>query len=326
MDKISIIVPIYNVEKYLEQCIESIINQDYKNLEIILVDDGSPDRCANIIDEYAKKDNRIKAFHKENGGLSDARNYGLDRATGEYICFVDSDDFVEKDFISSMYNNIKKYNVDIAACNSYDYYNKNKIKVSNYMNVEKLYNKDEANKYLYIIGYYNVGVWNKMYIRRLWNKLRFPVGKKSEDIYVMYEIINNSNGLYYSAVPKYYYRQREGSITNSNNINYDVIQASKKALQFYKENDIEEVMPYAMQYLVFAYIGIYNAILCRKKDKKKMKEIRREVLALKKEIIYDEISKSRKIQLFLFLHLIGIYNILFIIYDYKRDKEGQVNK
>lgn len=320
MDKISIIVPIYNVEKYLEQCIESIINQEYKNLEIILVDDGSSDKCSNIIDNYAQKDDRIKAFHKENGGLSDARNYGLDRATGNYICFVDSDDFVEKDFISSMYNNIKKYKVDIVACNSYEFYNKNKIKVSNYLNIEKLYNKIEASKYLYIIGYYNVGVWNKMYEKKIWEQVRFPVGKKSEDVFVMPKVIDNSNGLYYSSIPKYYYRQREGSITNSNNINYDAIEASEKAIRFYKKNNMDEVIPCVTQYLIFAYIGIYNNLLCRKKDQKKMKDIRRKALEKKKEITYTEISKSRKIQLFLFLHLINIYNILFKIYDYKRKK------
>ena len=98
-DLISIIVPIYNVEKYLQECIESLLKQTYKNIEIILVDDGSPDNCPQICDEFLKKDKRIKVFHKVNGGLSDARNYGLERATGNYICFVDSDDFVTEDYI-----------------------------------------------------------------------------------------------------------------------------------------------------------------------------------------------------------------------------------
>lgn len=106
-DLISIVIPVYKVELYLEKCIESIINQTYKNLEIIIVDDGSPDNCPKICDEYAQKDNRIKVIHKENGGLSDARNAGIDVAAGKYIAFVDSDDYVSNDYIEYMYNLIK---------------------------------------------------------------------------------------------------------------------------------------------------------------------------------------------------------------------------
>ena len=123
---ISIIVPIYNVEKYLKKCIDSIINQTYKNLEIILVDDGSPDNCGKICDEYAKKDNRIKVIHKENGGVSSARNVGVENATGEYIGFVDSDDYIEKDMYEVLINNLKKENADISIISNYEVY-KNKI-------------------------------------------------------------------------------------------------------------------------------------------------------------------------------------------------------
>ena len=109
-DLISVIVPVYKVEKYLEKCIESIIKQTYTNLQIILVDDGSPDNCGKICDEYAKKDSRIEVIHKINGGLSDARNVGINRANGRYIGFVDSDDYVEPDYLEQLLNNFKKYN------------------------------------------------------------------------------------------------------------------------------------------------------------------------------------------------------------------------
>ena len=115
-DLVSVIVPIYKVEKYLGKCVDSIINQTYKNLEIILVDDGSPDNSGKICDEYAKKDNRIKVIHKENGGLSSARNAGLDVATGEFIAFVDSDDRIHLDFVEKLYRAIKEENADIASC------------------------------------------------------------------------------------------------------------------------------------------------------------------------------------------------------------------
>lgn len=143
MDKlISVIVPIYNVEKYLTKCIESIINQTYENLEIILVDDGSPDNCPIICDEYAKRDSRVKVIHKKNGGLSDARNAGLDIATGEYIMFIDSDDFVEIDMMESMMNNMIDNNVDLVVCNiKYIYDNSEKVK---YNQKDKVLDKYEA--------------------------------------------------------------------------------------------------------------------------------------------------------------------------------------
>ena len=115
-DLISIIVPVYNVEQYLDRCVKSLLQQTYKNLEIILVDDGSPDRCGQMCDNYAKLDSRVLVIHKENGGLSDARNAGLSHAHGEYIAFVDSDDYIEADMISELYNACHNQDADIVVC------------------------------------------------------------------------------------------------------------------------------------------------------------------------------------------------------------------
>ena len=144
-DLITVIVPVYKVEKYIRRCIESIINQTYRNLEIILVDDGSPDDCGKICDEYAKKDNRIKVIHKENGGLSDARNKALDLANGKYVIFVDSDDYIEKNAIGYLYKLIQKYNTDIAIglVNSIYDGEKNSILKNKESNI-KVYNKEQA--------------------------------------------------------------------------------------------------------------------------------------------------------------------------------------
>ena len=114
-DLVSVIVPIYKVEEYLRECVDSIINQTYKNLEIILVDDGSPDKCGEICDEYARNDSRITVYHKENGGLSDARNYGIDRCNGEYITFVDSDDVLKSNFVETLMGLIEEYDADVAV-------------------------------------------------------------------------------------------------------------------------------------------------------------------------------------------------------------------
>ena len=116
-ERISVVVPVYNVEQYLEKCVNSIINQTYKNLEIILVDDGATDKSGKLCDELAKLDNRIMVYHKKNGGLSDARNYGVERATGDYIGFVDGDDYIDAEMYEKLYEAIKKENVDVAECN-----------------------------------------------------------------------------------------------------------------------------------------------------------------------------------------------------------------
>ena len=124
---ISVIVPIYNVEKYLERCVESIINQTYKNLEIILVDDGSPDNCPQMCDDYAKKDSRIKVVHKKNGGLSDARNAGMKVATGEYVSFIDSDDYISLDFYETLLETIVDNDSDIVECSVVKFYENGKF-------------------------------------------------------------------------------------------------------------------------------------------------------------------------------------------------------
>ena len=120
--KVSVIIPVYNVEKYLKECIQSVLRQTYKNLEIILVDDGSKDNSGNICDEYAKRDERIKVIHKKNGGLSDARNAGIDICTGEYIAFLDSDDFIEEDMYEFLVKNLEKAKADISICQVYYVY------------------------------------------------------------------------------------------------------------------------------------------------------------------------------------------------------------
>lgn len=327
---ISIIVPIYNVEKYLEECIESLILQDYENIEIILVDDGSQDKSKKICDKYAEKHSNIKTYHKENGGLSDARNYGIKKANGKYICFVDSDDFVKSDYISSMYDNLKKHNVQISACGySYCYLN-GEIINRNFQNIEERYDKDEAQIYMSLIGYFNVVAWNKLYDKKLFDDIEFPKGKTSEDMFIMYKIIEKAGSIYYSSKEKYLYRQREGSITKNiirnNSINIDGIEAAKEVYTYFKNNNRIKVLPYIARLVIFQTIGVYNAILCRNYDKNKMRELRKEAKELKKEMTYDKLSKSRKIQLYIFLHNIFIYNIAFKVFDKIRKKNYGVEK
>ena len=163
MDLISVIVPIYKVEEYLDCCIRSIINQTYSNLEIILVDDGSPDGCPEICDAWVKKDSRIKVIHKENGGLSDARNAGMVIASGEYVAFIDSDDRVESEFIQKLYNVITEHNADIAECAvSYVDENGNILRVRNSAPITEMGKIEALHRLVLEDGVFQT-VWNKLY-------------------------------------------------------------------------------------------------------------------------------------------------------------------
>mgnify|MGYP001852550308 CR=1 FL=1 len=209
---ITIIIPIYQVQKYIEKCLNSVLEQTYKNIEIILVDDGSTDKCPEICEEYARKDNRIKVIHKKNGGLSDARNAGMKIATGKYIGFVDSDDYIEKDMYEILYNNLIKTNSDISICNLKNVKENETIeKLEN--NNENIieYSKQEALKLL-IENKIRSYAWNKLYKKEILDNIQFPVGRKMEDLAVMHKIFEKANKIVYTNKVEYYYLQREDSI------------------------------------------------------------------------------------------------------------------
>lgn len=215
---ISVIVPIYNVQDYLCTCIDSIRNQTYKNIEIILVDDGSSDNCGTICDNYATKDCRIKVFHKTNGGLSDARNYGIDKANGEYIAFVDSDDWISETMYEHMILNALKNNADIVVCghNIIDHNEKKSIiKVEK----EKTYDRLNAMKLLLCDDIIFSFAWDKLYKRDLWNGIKYPVGRIYEDTATTYKIFNKAKII--SQIPEalYNYRRNENSICLNKDIN-----------------------------------------------------------------------------------------------------------
>lgn len=315
--KVSVVVPVYNVQKYLRQCIDSILGQTYTEFEVILVDDGSTDDCPQICDEYCKSDQRIKVIHKKNGGLSDARNCGIDHANGEYICFIDSDDIVATDYIGSMLAHVGK-GIRIASCGYCYYYDSGKKIKINYENIRQYYKGIEAQKYLNIIGYFNVSACNKLFKKSLFDEIRFPVGKKSEDWYVMYKLIEKAGGIYYNSDIKYFYRQRNGSITKSTIVNDEAIDAALEVYNYYLVQEWNEAIPYAAQSLAFANVGVYNAYLCGKVNKKAMQNIRENVLSIKEVMTLDELSRARKIQMILFIKNRIIYDVVFKIFDLKR--------
>ncbi|MEA4831273.1 MAG: glycosyltransferase [Oscillospiraceae bacterium] len=212
---ISVIVPVYKVEPYIHRCVDSIINQTYNDLEIILVDDGSPDNCGAICEEYAKLDKRIKVIHKENGGLSSARNAGLDIAQGDYIAFVDSDDYIELNMYENLFKNSNDYHADISVGGVIDCIDNGKeikiVKTSDVkgINVECL-DKEAAIK-RYLLGSWSS--WNKIYAKSVFDNIRFPVGKINEDENIALLLLEKCHRVVYTTKPFYHYIRRENSIT-----------------------------------------------------------------------------------------------------------------
>ena len=316
-DLVSVIVPVYNVKKYLRKCVNSILHQTYKKIELIIVDDGSIDGSSELCDKLQMEHKVITVVHKKNGGLSDARNCGIEKAKGKYICFVDSDDIVANDYIESMLKNMSQL-VKISSCGYCHLYDSGQQMKINYEGIDCFYKGIEAQKYLNIIGYFNVSACNKLFEKDLFKDIQFPVGKKSEDWYIMYRLIEKAGGIYYNSDVKYFYRQRVGSITKSVNVNTEAIDAAKEVFVYYEEKKWYDAIPYAAQSLAFAYIGVYNAYLCGSNDNNRMKKIRKKVINLKKELTFDELSKVRKAQLLLFLNSKTIYDIAFKIFNLKR--------
>ena len=212
MPLISVIVPVYKVEPYLDRCIESIVNQTYRNLEIILVDDGSPDNCPQMCDAWSEKDPRIKVIHKENGGLSDARNAGMAAATGELMGFVDSDDWIREDMYQLLYENMWEHNSDISACGVKmiweDGTPERILTNSGYCVLET----EEAMLSVIHEDWLKQPVWYKLYKTELIRDIPFPVGKYHEDVFWTYQAIGAAKRISVFDEPCYFYWQRSGSI------------------------------------------------------------------------------------------------------------------
>ena len=221
-EKITVIVPVYNVENYLNKCLDSLINQTYKNLEIIVINDGSTDNSGEICQEYAQKDNRIIYIEKENGGLSDARNVGLDKMTGSYVTFIDSDDWVELDYVEILYKKIIEYQADISVGNYYSY---NEDEETYYFHIygdsyyEKVYDNVSIFENLYesqeMKSFALISAWGKLYKAKLFDYLRFDKGKLGEDGYFNQKMYLSVNKVVYLNKGLYAYRQRSGSITKT---------------------------------------------------------------------------------------------------------------
>lgn len=212
---ISVIVPIYNVEPFLPRCIDSIINQTYRDLEIILVDDGSPDNCGTICDDYAKKDSRIIVIHQKNAGQGAARNAGLSIARGTYIGFVDSDDWIAPSMYETLADNLIKEKADIAVCGRYLEYESGEAVSAFCFQGVRVFDSHEASRRFLLSEGIDAAVWDKLYTKKLWCYTRFPSEYVSEDVPIISQMLVRADRVVHCGVPLYYYLQRGGSSSHS---------------------------------------------------------------------------------------------------------------
>ena len=293
---ISVVVPIYKVEKFLPTCIESLIKQSYKNMELILVDDGSPDLCPKICDKYKQLDSRIKVIHKTNGGLSDARNAGIEIAQGEWITFVDSDDYVGDDFLKTLYIMARKSNADISICD--------------YESV--LDDGAEERKYTHVVEYNNVECLKKTYIPEVhgmeftaWGKLyrigmfrnmgiRYPVGKIHEDTFTTHKLLYEANRIVFFDEIEYFYRRREESIMTSafNKKRLVTLDATREACQFFESKKESELLELAINMHLRNYVCIYNDLYKNRNNINNYTAVKRNVLKKYREDFQYYIKKS----------------------------------
>ncbi len=310
---ISVIVPVYKVEKYLKKCVESLQNQTYKNLEIILVDDGSPDNSPKMCDELMENDCRIKVVHKENGGQSSARNVGLEIAKGEWIAFVDSDDYIDQDMLEKLYQAIEENQADMAVCSARLVNEQGHILSSSKESGEvKCYAESEA--YDQLIPTLNNSVWNKLFKKELLGKLLFPVGCiHGEDFIFLLEYLRNVRKVVIIDVQKYNYLQREGSVTSSS--------FSKRKLDEIRSKDrvFEIISEYYPQYTetarkwkFTARINVIRSIVLSKVKKEYKEEYKSCLIYLKNNYKYIklQLSKKEKIEYFLQRYLRCFYPII----------------
>lgn len=295
---ISIIVPVYNIQDFVLKCLKSLSKQKYQNIEIIIVDDGSTDKSGKICDDFALTEKRAKVFHKKNGGLSDARNFGIKKAKGEIIALVDGDDYVGLDYISVMYKKMKEdEEVDVVVCG----YDRQLPKAG------ILSGKDATVRLLVEQNNTDIVAWNKLYRKTLFDDILYPVGEKHEDTLTTYKILSLARKVSYVAESLYYYIERAGSIMQTEKIEERLIareRAANEATKYFKdEKDLEKAAEVSMLLAKYAYI---DAAVRGRID---MKYCKKNMLWVKKHVegYRSNIYMTRKLKLYNILVQLNLY-------------------
>ena len=305
---ITIIIPVYKIEKYLDECVESVVNQTYKNLEIILVDDGSPDTCPQICDKWAEKDKRIIAVHKENGGVSTARNAGLKIAKGDYIGFIDGDDYAESDWAEFLLNLVLEYDADISRCSySFDYCGREENKTNEVSDKIVTFNsRDEILETLVPSGFKSRVLWNKLYKKEILDGVKFnPSLRYCEDTAFNFLAMKNANKMVAHDLPKYHYRIFDEQ--NSSNYKFSLI--TMNALDVILA---DECCPRGMYYRYYWYGSRQLIYAYQNHDKETYAEAYKRVTAKSvKKPICKELKKEKRLKDYInyiaILHLPALY-------------------
>lgn len=311
---ISVIVPVYRVEKFLPQCIESVLNQTFTDFELILVDDGSPDRCPAICDEAAERDARVRVIHQANAGLSAARNAGIEAAHGAWLSFVDSDDYIAPHFCEKLYQAAQRTNADCVMCSVQNVDESGKLIDSALMRVAdevktgqevlRKIGRDDVTPYL--------TAWNKLYRRKLFNTLRYPAGRQNEDVFVFAELFCQVQRAVCVAEPLYFYRKRIGSIMNSvvTLRNLDEMWAYVNCFEHLQQDDEESTLKETEKRVFAKLTGVYYRVTEEDRHSNKMKQAKKAqwniAMRLMKQGQLDLRSLARTL---LFQALPGVYGL-----------------
>lgn len=311
---ISVIVPVYRVEKYLPACIDSILNQTFTDFELILVDDGSPDRCPAICDEAAERDARVRVIHQANAGLSAARNAGIEAAHGAWLSFVDSDDYIAPHFCEKLYQTAQRTNADCVMCSVQNVDESGKLIDSALMRVAdevktgrevlRKIGRDDVTPYL--------TAWNKLYRRKLFNTLRYPAGRQNEDVFVFAELFCQVQRAVCVAEPLYFYRKRIGSIMNSvvTLRNLDEMWAYVNCFEHLQQDDEESTLKETEKRVFAKLTGVYYRVTEEDRHSNKMKQAKKAQWNIAMRLMKQgKLSARALARTLLFQALPGVYGL-----------------
>ena len=308
---ISIIVPVYNVENYLDACMRGIMNQTYSNIEIVLVDDGTTDNSGEMCDQYARLDGRIKVIHKENGGLSDARNKGIVQANGDYIMFIDSDDVVSYNLVEYLYKLVKDNSADIAICDTVHCYSNEKVIFKEETNIKLFESEDAIAEMLYQKSFL-VSACGKLYRKEYFEEILFPKGMLFEDSAIMYKIFDKANKIVYGNAKLYGYMHREGSITTAkfSKKDCDILLICDQLME-YMANRSKKLQKAARAYYITANLRVYLNANPKEDFETEIRICRRNIIKNWLDVFLDKRIRN-KLRVSLVLLIVGRKNMTYI--------------
>lgn len=287
---LSIVVPVYNVEKYIGKCLYSIIKQSYRNIEVIVIDDGSTDGSGAICDEIAAEDNRIKVVHTSNKGVSAARNLGISLVNGQYLAFVDADDYIEENMYQVLLDDIQRYEADISMCNVYHRRNRKHVFQNEDENI-KIYTGIEMLEHFYGNDYVlAVVVWNKVYKRELFQDISFPEGLTREDEFVMHKVIYYAKSISFRNEGLYHYLTHKGSITRQKDLGrLNRLIAVEDRLLFFRDKEMPKLYYLSLLRLLNDSARCYFYVFMNFHNKEALRKIQKRFMSY-----YDEVDKMKE--------------------------------